>query len=165
MKLTPSNWKAARRLQAWRLQEKGWPQRQIAEALGVRAAAVSQWVRRVRAGGPEALRHRPSPGAPRRLAAEPLAQLPTLWRRGPAASGFRGQRWTRKRVAEVMRLAFGVVSHHTHVGRWLRTLRWSPQKPVRRAQQRDEVAIAQWRDETWPALKKGPRPSSRHSSA
>lgn len=165
MKLTPSNWKEARRLQAWRLKEKGWPQRQIAEALGVSAAAISQWVRRVREGGPQALRHRPSPGAPRRLAAEQLAQLPTLLRRGPAAYGFRGQLWTRKRVAEVMRLEFGVVYHHTHVGRLLRTLRWSPQKPMRRAQQRDEVAIAQWRDETWLALKKGPRHSSRPSSS
>ena len=165
MNPTPHSWKEARRLQAWRLKQKGWSQRQIAEALGVSEAAVSQWMQRARAGGTQALRRRPPPGAPRRLAAEQLAQLPTLLRRGPAASGFRGQLWTRKRVAEVMRLEFGVAYHHTHVGRLLRTLRWSPQKPVRRAQQRDEVAIAQWRDETWPALKKGPRHSSRPSSS
>ena len=119
MKLTPSNWKEVRRLQAWRLKQRGWPQRQIAEALGVSAAAVSQWMKRARQGGPHALRHRPSPGAPRRLSAEQLAQLPALLRRGPAAYGFRGQLWTRKRVAEVMRLEFGVVYHPTHVGRLL----------------------------------------------
>jgi transposase len=165
MNQTLHNWKEARRLQAWRLTQKGWPQRQIAEALGVSAAAVSQWVPRARAGGLQALRHRPSPGAPRRLAGEQLARLPALWHRGPEAYGFRGQVWTRTRVVEVMRVACGVVSHPTHVGRLLKALRWSPQKPVRRAQPRDEAAIAHWRAETWPAINKGRRRSSRRFSS
>jgi transposase len=117
MNPTPPHWKEARRLQAWRLKQKGWPQRQIAEALGVSAAAVSQWMQRGRDGGPQALRHRPPPGAPRRLAAAPLTPLPALLRRGPEADGFRGQVWTRKRVAEMMRGEWGVLYHPTHVGR------------------------------------------------
>ena len=78
MKTTPQNWKEARRLQAWHLKQQGWPQRQIAEALGVSEAAVSQWMTRARDGGPHALRHRPPSGAPRRLAAAQLARLPDL---------------------------------------------------------------------------------------
>jgi transposase len=154
----PHNWKEARRLQAWHLRQKVWPQRHIAEALGVSAAAVSQWLKRARQDGPQALRHRPPPGAPRRLAAD-------LLRRGPEAYGFRGQVWTRQRVAEVIRVAFGMVYHPTHVGRLLKALRWSPQKPMRRARQRDEAAIARWRTETWPALKRGRKRSSRRSSS
>jgi transposase len=165
MKTTPQHWKEARRLQAWQLKQKGWPQRQIAEALGVSEAAVSQWMTRARDGGLQALRHRTPSGAPRRLTAAQLARLPDLLHRGPEAYGFRGQVWTRKRVVEVMRVEFGVVYHPTHVGRLLKALRWSPQKPVRRAQQRDDAAIAHWRDETWPALKKGLRRSSRRSSS
>jgi transposase len=161
----PHNWKEARRLQAWHLKQQGWPQRQIAEALGVSAGAVSLWMTRARLGGPAALRARPSPGAPRRLTPEQLTRLPTLLERGPAAYGFRGQIWTRRRVAEVMRLEFGVVYHPTHVGRLLRAIRWSPQKPMRRARQRDEAAIAHWRTETWPAIKKGRKRSSRRSSS
>jgi transposase len=164
MKTTPQNWKEARRLQAWHLKHQGWPQRQIAEALGVSEAAVSQWMKRAREGGPYALQHRPPAGAPRRLAPKQLARLPDLLRRGPEAYGFRGQVWTRKRVAEVMRVEFGVVYHPTHVGRLLKAIRWSPQKPVRRARQRDETAIACWRTETWPAIKKGLRHSNRRSS-
>ena len=159
------NWKEARRLQAWHLKQQGWPQRQIAEALGVSAAAISQWMKRARHDGPTALRHRPPPGAPRRLAPEQLGRLPELLQGGPEAYGFRGQVWTRKRVAAVIRVAFGVVYHPTHVGRLLKALRWSPQKPMRRARQRDEAAIAQWRDETWPAIKKGRRPSNNASSS
>jgi transposase len=117
MNPTPPNGKAVRRLQAWRLKQQGWPQRQIAEALGVSAGAVRQWIKRAREGGPDALRHRPPPGAPRRLSAEPLAQLPALLQPGPEAYGFRGQLWTRSRIAAVIRAPFGVSSHPRHVGR------------------------------------------------
>jgi hypothetical protein len=48
------NWKAARRLHAWRLTPQGWPQRQMAAALGGSAAAVNQWGQRARAGGLQA---------------------------------------------------------------------------------------------------------------
>jgi transposase len=161
----PRNWKEARRHQAWHLKQKGWSQRQIAEALGVSAAAVSQWLKRARKSGLQALRHRPPPGAPRRLAAEQLAQLPALLQRGPEAYGFRGQLWTRTRVAEVIRGAFGIIYHPVHVGRLLKAIRWSPQKPMRRARQRDEMAIVRWRTETWPAIKKGRQRSSRRSSS
>jgi transposase len=164
MNHSPTNWKEARRFQAWHLKQQGWPQRQIAEALGVSAGAVSQWMTRARQGGAAALRARPSPGAPRQLTLEQLTRLPTLLERGPEAYGFRGQIWTRKRVAEVMRLEFSVVYHPTHVGRLLKAIRWSPQKPMRRARQRDEAAIAHWRDATWPAINKGRRHSSRRSS-
>ncbi len=163
MNSTPHNWKEGRRLRAWHLKQQGWSQRRIAEALGVSEGAVSQWLKRARNGGPTALRHQPSPGAPRRLAAEQLAHLPGLLHRGPEAYGFRGQVWTRKRVAEVLRVTFGVVYHPTHVGRLLKALRWSPQKPMRRARQRDDAAIARWREETWPALKRGRQSSSRPS--
>jgi transposase len=164
MNPTPSNWKEARRLQAWHLKQQGWPQRQIAEALGVSAGAVSQWMARARDAGPEALRRRPPPGAPRRLSAEQLARLPALLHRGPTAYGFRGELWTRARVAAIIRLEFGVSYHPRHVGRLLAAIRWSPQKPARRARQRDDAAIAQWRDETGPAIKKGRRPGSKQSS-
>jgi transposase len=59
--------------------------------MGVSEGAVSQWMKRGRAGGPEALRHRPRAGAPRRLTAEPLARVPALLQRGSDAYGFRGQ--------------------------------------------------------------------------
>jgi transposase len=165
MNSTLHNWKEARRLQAWLLKEKGWPQRQIAEALGVSEGAVSQWPQRARGGGPEALRHRPHPGAARRLSPEQLARLPDLLHRGAEAYGFRGQVWTRRRIAAVMHLEFGVSYHPVQVGRILKGLRWSPQKPARRARQRDEAAIARWRQETWPALKRGRKPKRKPSSS
>jgi transposase len=66
-------------------------------------------------------------------------------------------------VAVIIRLECGVSYHPVHVGRLLKARRWSPQKPMRRARQRHEAAIARWRDETWPAIKKGRRLHSKPS--
>jgi transposase len=165
MNRSPHDWKEARRLQAWHLLQQGWSQRQIAAALGVSAGAVSQWMKRARQGGPEALRHRPRPGAPCRLTAEQLARLPALLRQGAEAYGFRGQVWTCGRIAAVIRREFGISYHPVHVGRLLQALGWSPQKPARRARQRDEAAITRWREDTWPAINRGRRPSSKRSAS
>jgi transposase len=164
MNRSSTNWKEARRLQAWHLKQKGWSQRRIAEALGVSEGAVSQWMTRARDQGPNALRHRSPPGAACRLTGEQLARLPALLQRGPTTYGFRGAVWTRSRIAVVIRLEFGVAYHPTHIGRLCKAIRWSPQKPVRRARQRDEVAITRWRNDIWPALKRGRTPSTKRSS-
>src|SRR3990172_534694 len=46
--------------------------------------------------------------------------------------------------------------HVDHIGRLLHWLGWSPQKPARRAIERDEEGIRRWIKQTWPALKKKP---------
>jgi transposase len=165
--MSPSSppWKDVRRLQAWTLKQRGWRPRQIADALGVSEGAVSQWMARAREGGVEALRRKPPPGASRRLSPEQLTRLPALLQRGAEAFGFRGQVWTRARVAVVIRFECGVSYHPVHVGRRLKALRWSPQKPARRAHQRDEAAIAHWREQTWPALNRGRGSSNKASSS
>jgi transposase len=160
MNPTPHTWKEARRLQAWHLKQQGWSPRQMAEALGVSAGAVRQWMHRARAAGPEALRRRPPPGAPRRLSPEQLARLPELWHRGPTADGCRGELGTRPRIAALIRLEFGLSSHPRPVGRWCQARRWTPQQPTRRARQRDAAAIGQGREETWPAINRGRQPRS-----
>ena len=148
-------WREERRLRAWALKAQGWSQQKIAEALGVTAGAVSQWMRRGREGGAEALKSRPRPGAEPKLTAEQRAQIPVLLAQGAEAFGFRGDVWTAKRVATVIRREFGVRYHPNHVGKLLRALGWSVQKPITRASQRNEAAIEAWWTERWPALKRG----------
>jgi len=151
-----TDWREGRRLRAWELKKEGWPQQRIAEALGVSKGAVSQWMKRGRQGGAEALKRQPAPGATPRLSDEQRARLPELLASGAPAHGFRGEVWTCERVAEVIRRELGVGYHPAHVSRLLRALGLSLQKPSRRANQRDEEAIERWKEERWPSLKKGP---------
>jgi transposase len=151
-----TDWREARRVRAWELRQKGWKQKDIAEALGVSAGAVSQWIKQARVEGPEALRHRKGGGPKPRLSEEQVAQLPKLLAQGAEHFGFRGDVWTQLRVAALIRREFGVSYHPAHVGRLLKRLRWSRQKPVDRATQRNETAIERWRTDTWLTLKKKP---------
>src|SRR5215207_789121 len=151
----PSDWRAGRRLRAWELKQQNWSQQAIADALGVTPGAVSQWMRRAREGGVEALRRRMAPGSPPKLTTEQRAQLPLLLAQGAEAFGFRGDVWTAKRVTTLIRREFGVRYHPHHVGTLLRAAGWSVQKPVQRASQRNEAAIETWRTERWPELKRG----------
>jgi transposase len=160
----PHDWKDYRRLRAWDLAQQDWKQCEIARALGVTEGAVSQWLKRARAEGTEALRHHPAPGAQPKLTDEQRAQLPTLLDRGAEAYGFRGDVWTTTRVASLIERTFGVRYHPAHVSRLLRVLNWSPQQPIERASQRNEEAIQRWYEERWPALKKGQRRTDRPSS-
>jgi transposase len=89
-----TNWREGRRLRAWELHQKGWKQRDIAEALGVTQGAVSQWLKRGREGGAEGLRHRPPPGATPRLSWAQRDQLLELLAQGAQALGFQGDVWT-----------------------------------------------------------------------
>ena len=149
-----TDWREGRRLRAWELHQKGWKQEAIAEALGVTQGAVSQWLKRARVGGIVGLRHRKPPGSLSRLTPNQLAQLPQFLSQGAEAFGFRGNLWNQPRIATVIRREFGVSYHSSQVGRILKSCGWSPQKPVRRATQRNEAAIQRWKDERWPELKK-----------
>ena len=149
-----ADWREERRKRAWKLKEQGWRQKDIAAALGVSEGAVSQWLKRGREGGVEALEAHPPKGVSPRLTAEQKAQLPALLAKGAQAYGFRGDVWTASRVAEVIVRTFGVRYHRDHVGRLMREAGWSRQKPVERASQRNEEAIRKWSQERWPALKK-----------
>ena len=159
-----ADWREERRKRAWKLKEAGWRQKDIAVALGVSEGAVSQWLKRGREGGLEALKAHPPKGVQPRLSPEQKAQIPGLLAKGAEAYGFRGDVWTANRVAEVIARTFGVRYHRDHVGRLLREAGWSRQQPIERARQRKEEAIEQWTKQRWPAIKKKPSRTKLPSS-
>lgn len=109
-----------RRFQAWELKQRGWKQAKIAEELGVTPGAVSQWLKRAREEGSEALHTRKGGGPKPRLHEEQIRQLPGLLAKGPQAYGFRGGVWTRARIIAVIQQVFGVEFSSGHIGRIMR---------------------------------------------
>src|SRR6266581_3402005 len=57
------------------------------------------------------------------------------------AFGFRGDVWTTERVAQMILHVFGVSYHPAHCSRLLRRVKYSLQKPIQKATQRDEAAF------------------------
>ena len=142
---TPSDWREARRFRAFELKQDGWKQTDIAEALGVSEGAVSQWMKKAREGGKEALKTEPRPGRPPKLSEEERTErLPSLLEKGPEHFGFRGEVWTRKRVRKVIKEKFKVEYDVSQVGRILGSDRVEPPKtrpPVRQARRKGDRGV------------------------
>src|SRR4051812_49068011 len=116
----PDDWREWRRLRAWQLKQQAWQQRDIAAALDASEGTVSRWLARARAGGPETLRTRSSPGHPPKLSAAQKGLIPEFLWHGAEAYGFRGEVWTCARIALVIKEEFGVPYHKGHVARLLK---------------------------------------------
>jgi len=74
----------------------------------------------------------------------------------PTEHGFATELWTLKRVRLLIERLYGVSFSEVHVWRILGALGFSPQKPEKRAIERNEDAVRSWKRSTWPALKKKP---------
>jgi transposase len=87
------------------------------------------------------------------LSLEQQRELERLLCQGAQTHGWPNQLWTTQRIADLIRRRFGVSLHHDHVGRFLRRrLKWSPQKPRRRARERDEEGIKRWKRDVFPDI-------------
>lgn len=150
--ITPKNWREARRMRALALKKKGWKNSAIAEALGVSNPTVTYWFKQ--GDSLDAMREKPRSGRPPKLSKEHKKQLEEMLIEGSKAHGYEGERWTRKRVQRLIQKKFDVTYGLSQVGNILKSMKMTWQKPVKQAVQRDEVKIAQWRDQEWPELKK-----------
>jgi transposase len=150
----------ARRRKAVALLAEGLTPTAVARQVKASHSSVLRWRDAVAAGGEQALAAQPAPGRPSRLSPAQQRQLLKVLARGASRSGFSTELWTCARVARVIEQRFGVTYHTDYVGTLLHKLGWSPQKPERRARERDEAAIATWRAEAWPRLKKEARTKS-----
>lgn len=136
---------------------------QIARALGVGRSAVCAWHRAYRGGGMAALRARPRSGRPSRLSSQQWRKLEKLLDRGARAAGFESERWTLRRMAELIGRHFHVHYPPRSLERPLKARGFSVQRPVSVARERDEYVIAHWPTRQWVALKKRPAASIARS--
>ena len=137
------------RLQAAQMFEQGMDPVLIAGLLRVSTKSVYAWRRAWRAGGQAALASKGQGGNPCKLDEDQLAELRAALDAGPAVYGWKDQRWTLARVADLIRRLFGVGYTLRGVSYLLHRIGFTPQVAAHRAVQRDEGKIAAWRSQTW----------------
>ena len=155
----------ARRYAAARLFARGQSQAAVARTLGATRAAAHRWFHAWQAKGRRALKGAGRAGRKPRLEALQLARVEAALLQGPGAHGFATELWTLPRVAMLIERLTHVRYHPGHVWYLLRRLGWSLQRPTRQARERDEAAIARWKRERWPQVKKTRDAGARGSSS
>ncbi len=141
------------RLAAAELIEAGASDLEVAKHFRVSRMSANRWRRALAAGGRAALASKGAGGARCKLAPAQLGELEAVLEAGPAAQGWEDQCWTLARIADVIWRRFGAEYTLAGVDVLLHRIGWSVQFPARRAAERDEAAIATWRQEVWPVVK------------
>jgi len=121
----------------------------------VSRTAVYDWVQAYRAGGAQALRAHPL-GRPKRsrLAGHQAATaVKLITERCPDQLKLPFALWTRQAVCQLLAERFGLRVSVWTAGRYLRHWGLTPQKPVRRAYQRNPAAVQGWLKEEYPAIR------------
>jgi transposase len=142
------------RLAAAELIEAGASDREVARHFRVSRVSANRWRRALAVGGRVGLASKGPGGARCRLSAAQLRELATVLQAGPAAWGWdEDQCWTLARIAEVIRARFKADYTLAGLDLLLHRIGWSVQVPARRATERDEAAIARWKQVSWPQIK------------
>src|SRR6266536_2317057 len=128
--------------------EAGQHPEDVAATMGMARSTVFGWIAKYREGGKPALKARPVPGRPPKLSGLQLAGLYALITGvDPRQLRFEFALWTREMIAELIRREFDVSMSLSAVGRLLRRLGLSPQRPLWRAWQADPEAVERWKTE------------------
>ena len=125
----------------------------VIASYGLCRTTIYRWIRAARRSGLRSLKARKHPGPRARLTARQRAQV-FRWIDGkdPRQYNFEFALWTRKIVAALISEKFGTALGLTAVGRLLAELEITPQKPLRRAYERDPKAIKRWIETDYPRL-------------
>lgn len=145
-----------RRFRALALLKKGYSRPEVATILGVCRQSITRWENKAIEEGRDAVKWNGRAGRLSRLTKDQKEALREFLVKGPLACGFDSPVWTCRRVAQLIKREFKVQYHHDHVWKILTHLGFSVQKPVRRAKERNEEQIANWKARDWPRIKKKP---------
>jgi transposase len=145
----------ALRIRAVRQIEHGAHPEDVAATLGMNRSTVYGWLAKYREGGVEALNAKPVPGRPPKLSGKQLGRLYDLIvGKDPRQLQFEFALWTRDMVRELIRREFDVRLSLVSVGRLLRKLGLSPQRPLWRAWQQSPEAVERWKATEFPAIRR-----------
>jgi len=143
-----------RRLAVKRVLEDGEAPSGVMKSLGLCRTTIYPWLRKHADKGMEALVEKIAQGPEPKLTEKQRQQV-KRWILGkdPRQYGFDFGLWSRRIVQALIQEKLGIALGLTAVGRLLASLEITPQKPLRRAYERDPAAVEFWLKETYPKLK------------
>lgn len=142
------------RIQAVKRIEAGESPEVVARVLGFHRSCIYEWIAKYREGGLEALKAKPIPGAKPKLDGHQLQWLyQTIIGKNPLQLKLPFALWTRAMVRELIRREFGIKLSEISVGRLLRKLGLTPQKPLNRAYQQNPQLVLEWQARELPRIK------------
>lgn len=132
----------------------GMNQTEAARAFGVSRQSVNKWMQKCRSGGARYLKakRRGRPSVQRLAPHQAARAVRWITDRCPDQLKLPFVLWTREAVGELLARRFGVRVSVWTVGRYLRNWGFTPQKPVRRAYERDPEVVQKWLQEKYPAI-------------
>jgi transposase len=153
-KLSPKTLEEIRARAVQRVQDGESPEKVI-NTLGFSRACIYNWLARYRANGWHGLKTGMRTGRPRKLTGNQLAWIyRTVVDKDPLQLKFSFALWTRAMIGVLIQKQFGIKLSDASVGRLLRQLGLSCQKPLFRAYQKDPQAIQHWKHTVYPEIKK-----------
>jgi transposase len=125
-----------------------------ARTFGVSRTAVYNWRRAVALGNVTSLRakKRGRPPEPRLAGHQAATIVKLITDRTPDQLKLPFALWTREAVRDLIARRCGVQLSVRTVGRYLKRWGFTPQKPLRRAYQRDPAAAKRWKEQEYPAI-------------
>src|SRR3989442_15210861 len=123
---------------------KGYTRAMVAEIFNVTESSVYGWQKAYREGGLAALSTKIASGRKRLLTDKQMLELSGYLHLNPRQLEFNFGLWTRRLVRELIRARFRIDYSEQNVGRILKMLGFSPQRPVYQALERDEGKRRKW---------------------
>ena len=142
------------RIMAVKRVEAGESPEEIIKGYGFHRSSIYTWLAQYREGGYEALKTGKITGRPPKLSGKQLQQLyKIITTNNPLQLQFEFALWTRDMIRELIEDKFKVKLSVVSVGRLLKKLGLSPQKPLRRAYQQNDELVEKWLNEDYPEIK------------
>ena len=127
----------------------------VTQSYGLGEKTIFKWLKIGKEQGLDALAPKPRPGRGRTLSDFEAEEVKRWILSGdPRQYGFDFGLWTRQIVSDLIKERFNIELGLTAVGDLLHRVGLTPQKPMRRAYERDDAEIEKWKEKTYPEIKK-----------
>lgn len=136
---------------------------EVIRSYGMYRTSIYKWIRAFQKKGHKALKSRKGTGRLQTLNKGQKMQIRSwICGKDPRHYEFEVGLWTRKIIADLIEEKLNMQISIITVGRILKELKITPQKPLRRAYERDPKAIKQWKENEYPKIRKRAKKRKAH---